>query len=117
MLLLSHFQILERAYLSVGLKWQLTLPCQGVILVHICEKIIKSYDNSIFLSASDMMSYPGAPPSVISSQPAAANAQQVILFSKYISFFILFLKGYVGPAGLEYLAMVDHLLIKQQVDT
>ena len=24
--------------------------------------------------------------------------------------------GYIGPPGLEYLAMIDHLLIKQQVE-
>ena len=66
-----------------------------------------------------MMSYPGAPPSVISSQPVAANAQQVIFFPlpllPFLSF-LFFIQGYVGPAGLEYLAMVDHLLIKQQVE-
>ena len=64
-----------------------------------------------------MMSYPGAPPSVISSQPVAANTQQVrynILFNNILYFLS---QGYVGPAGLEYLAMVDHLLIKQQVES
>ena len=52
-------------------------------------------------ASSDMMTYPGAAPSVISSQPQA-HAQEA--------------PGYMGPSGLEYLSMVDHLLIKQQVE-
>ena len=39
--------------------------------VKICDKYLVS------CFASDMMTYPGAPPSVISSQPVAGIAQQV----------------------------------------
>ena len=44
-----------------------------------------------------MQAYPGPGAAVISSQPGQGV-------------------GYVGPQGLEYLAQVDHLLVKQQVE-
>ena len=46
-----------------------------------------------------MNAYPGTPLSVVSNQPTPGQVP-----------------GYVGPQGLEYLASVDHLLIKQHVE-
>ena len=42
---------------------------------------------------------PGYGPAVVSAQPVPGSGL-----------------GYMGPPGLEYLAMVDHLLIKQKVE-
>ena len=47
-----------------------------------------------------MNNYPGTPLSVVSNQPVAGGQGP----------------GYIGPQGLEYLASVDHLLIKQHVE-
>jgi len=47
-----------------------------------------------------MSNYPGTPLSVVSNQPVAGGQGP----------------GYIGPQGLEYLASVDHLLIKQHVE-
>ena len=42
---------------------------------------------------------PGYGPAVVTTQPVPGTGM-----------------GYIGPPGLEYLAMIDHLLIKQQVE-
>jgi len=47
-----------------------------------------------------MSNYPGTPLSVVSNQPVPGGQGP----------------GYIGPQGLEYLASVDHLLIKQHVE-
>ena len=46
-----------------------------------------------------MSIYPATPLSVVSNQPTSG-----------------YVPGYVGPQGLEYLASVDHLLVKQQLE-
>ena len=49
--------------------------------------------------APDQPAMPGYGPAVVTTQPVPGTGV-----------------GYIGPPGLEYLAMIDHLLIKQQVE-